>query len=740
MTDREHWTVGMSGRFWRKNQLPLSFALLSVIGLAATVTLAVEDSKTLASVGLRGIFPSAPPADLSEEEFAKLDGNWAEWSKGAAAAVADFYSKLETSDAAAQRAGLDVLKIKLDVMRRALDDPRYKSLYGPLAALYNSLSLRIDLAQAALDTLESDGNQVAGRIASRGNELLSSISALERDLSSIGNGTLWLPYFKIDALKSALSSDPSSSAAIEAASRSMALMQGRDATLDDTQRQFTHRPSFDAFGTAVGRYLSAATWKNAPEATNALRNELKSISDALDTYSGSGQKASDVRHAFGRARFAAPDGGDRLASVLQKRLFNYNVRFLVTDEFMNKLMSQNRREVGPVSDFILGAVVSGCQITDTTVRVDLKPSNTTARFDLVLQGTINSDTQGVTPQATVLTHGTHTFIATKEVNFDGLNFSTLPATISIQPHNTTTGISTKFSRVPILGRVAGRIAAQQVQAKSPESTAITESRVRDGVLPRFNQEADSSFATEGAKLNNEVFGGLRAAGVFPDSYTYQTTDRLLTVNARVMGDDQIAADMPESSLMTTTGATATALFHESAINNSIDHIGFAGQTLTEPEVRAKIESFISKISNRPFKIEPPPVDPDAEEKRLNAIIFAPTDPLRVRIQDGVLTLTIRAGFKQEDREDIPMREVIVPLSFTVQGSQISIQRGNVIVRAAEGEGGGISVNAVVRKKIQSVLPDRVVNGNIVVTAPEKTVTLHISSITMMDGWAAATLD
>ena len=190
MTDREHRAVRMSGRFWRKNQLPLSFALLSVIGLAATVTLAVEDPATLASIGLRGIFPSTPPADLSEEEFAKLDGNWAEWAKGAAEAASDFYSKLDTTDVAAQRAGLDVLKIKLDVMRRALDDPRYKSLHGPLAALYNSLSLRIDLAQAALDTLESDGTQVVGRITSRGTELLSSIASLERDLSSIGNGTL----------------------------------------------------------------------------------------------------------------------------------------------------------------------------------------------------------------------------------------------------------------------------------------------------------------------------------------------------------------------------------------------------------------------------------------------------------------------------------------------------------------------------------------------------------------------
>lgn len=739
MTDRKHRTDWMSGRFWRKNRLPLSFALLSVIGLAATVTLAVEDSAKVAALGLRGIFPSAPPDDLSEGEFAKLDGNWADWSKSAATAVSEFYSKLETSDVAAQRSALGVLKIKLDVMRRALDDPQYKSLHGPLAALFNSLSLRIDLAEAALDTLDLDGSQVGGRAASRATELLSSIASLESYLANIGNGALWLSYFKVDGLKSALSADPTSASSLEAVLHTLVQLNGRDHVLDANQKQFTHRPAFEAFATAANRYAAAAEWTNVSNATNKLRDELKALAASVDEYSVSGEKASAVRHAFGRVRFAAADGGERLASVLQKRLFNYNIRFLMTEEFVNRLMSQTRHEVGPVVDYILGANVSGCQITDTVVSINLKPSNTTARFDLQLQGNIHSNTQGVTPQATVLTQGNHTFIASKEVNFDGLNFSTMPATISVSPHNTTTGITTKLSGVPILGRVAGRIAAQQVEAKSPQSLAITESRVRDGVLPRFNREADANFASEGAKLNAEVFAGLRAAGVFPDSYSYQTSDRLLTINARIMSDEQIGADMPEHGLMTATGATV--LLHDTVMNNSVDHIGLAGQTLTEPELRGKIEAFISTISNRPFKLDaPPPAEGDGDEKGPSAIIFAQTDPVRVRVQDGVLLLIIRAGFKQEDRDDIPTHQITVPMSFIVKGNQISIERGNVIVAPADGNSSNVSIRAVVRKKIQSMLPDRVVDGNIAIKGPEKNVTVHVNTVTMMDGWAAVTLE
>jgi len=745
MTDRKWRAAWMSERFWRKSRLAHGVALMSVVALAATGMFAVEDSAKLSGQGLSGIFPKAPPADLSEDSFAKLNGNWAEWSKGAATAVADFYAKIDGSDASAQRQALGGLKVKLDVMRRALDDPKYVSLHGPLTTLYNSLSLRVDFAEAALDTLEVDGSGIGGKSKQRSDELVASIGALEGYLAPIGNGSLWLPYFKVDQLKTALAADFQGAPAMAAAKDTLAILQTRDYTLDPTQKEFTHRAPFEALSSAINHYLASAAWANSAEATQKLRAEFKTLAESLDNYAVSGQHSSDLRKAFGRVRFVSADGGNRLASSLQKRLFNYNLRLMVTEQFMNKLISQARCETGPVSDCVLGATVTGCQVTNTTVTVNLKPSNNTARFDLMLNGQIQSNTQGVTPQATVYTFGSHQFCATKEVAFDGQNFSTLPATISVWPHNTTTGIATKFSGVPILGRLANGIAATQVEAKRGQAEAIAASRVQDGVLPRFNQEADNNFASQGSKLNDELFGGLRSTGLFPDAYNYQTTDNLLTVNARLMSEDQVAADLPESSLMTATGATA--LLHESIINNAIDRMGLAGQTLTEPEVRNKIESFLSKALSRDFKLEsPPPANPSEQEedegasKGLNAIIFAANDPIRARFEDGQLTLVIRAGFKQEGKEDIPTREITVPISFEVQGDQISVKRGNVIVAAAEGEGGGISINAVVRKKIQSVLPDRVVESKVEFKGPEKTVVAHVTNVKMTDGWASIVVE
>lgn len=736
--NRASW---MSERFWRRSRLAQSAALLGVVALAATGTFAVEEASRVVGNGLGGIFSTTPPEDLSAEEFAKLDGNWSEWSKGTAEAVTDFYAKLETSDAATQRKSLSNLKIKQDVMRRALNDSRYDSLRGPLTSLYNSLTLRIDFAEAALDTLDLDGKQIAAsKTRVRSSSLLSSIQNLENYLASVGNGSLWLTYFHIPELKSALSADPEGPAGLAAAAKTQMHLMTRNTALDASQKAFTNHGTFQSLSSTLDQYVAAVRWTNPAEATEKLRADLKSLSTALDTYASSGEKAGELRDSFARARYDAPDNGDRLASTLQKHLFNYNLRVLVSEAFLNRLMSQNRVEQGPVNDFILGANVYGNQITNTAVDVDLKPSSNTVRFDLRLNGNINSNTQGVTPQATVYTIGNHTFNARKEINFDGQTFSTMPATIAVSPRNTTTGISTQMSGIPIIGRIAQRIATDQVEAKRGEAESIAAGRVQDNVLPRFNQDVDRSFAEQGDKLNREVFSGLRATKLFPDTYNYQSTDQLMTMNARVMSPHQIGGDLPDSRLMSVTGATA--LVHETALNNAIDQMDLAGQTVTEAELKAKIEAFLTKALNRPYKFqaETPVEATDEDEKALNGIIFAAVDPIRIRVTNDELTIVIRAGFKQEGKEDIPTREITVPISLEAAGNQILAKRGNVIVAAAEGQGGGVAINAVVRKKIQSVLPDRAVDSKIEIKTPEKIVISHVTKIKLVDGWLVINID
>lgn len=732
-----------------RRNLARGVAVLAVVAGVVTGTWAVEEAAKSANPGLSGILSSAPPANLSADEFAKLDGNWAEWSAGAAAAVADFYAKLDGSDAAAQRKALNVLKAKVDVMQRAIDDPRYASLLDPLVTLHSRLARRVEFAEAVLDTLEVDPQ--AARVANikkSAEAVTASISSLEGYLAGIGGGAAWLPYVKADALRKALAKSSDSDEAVTAAKQGLEKLAGRDKLAAEDQKQFLGRPAFQAYESALGQYLETIAFQPSADSGAEARAQLKALSEAADAYAESRAKAdaTKTRVAFAALRKVAPDAGERLAAVLQKQYFNYNLRIVANEEFLNRLMSDARTEQGQVTDNVLGASVSGHQTTSTVVGVDLRPSPNTARFDLALSGTIQSNTVGVTSQATVSTSGYHTFRAAKPIVFDGQKFTTSPATISVNPHNTTTGISTNAGGLLFRG-IAQNIASQEVESRRPQAEAIAASRVRERVLPRFNSEADKSFAQAGDKIEKEVFSGLRASGLYPDAIIYQSTDTVLRVSSRLMASGELGADLPPSSLAADRGATA--MLHESAINNSIDRMelddrtSIAGKTLNDEELKARMELFLSKALNREVKFKTTakaPAEEGEEEKKLSAIIFAPTDPMRVHVENGELVLVIRAGFKQEDKEDIPMREIVAPISFEVKEKQILVTRGNVKVTAADGQGGGIAINGVVRKKIQSVLPDRSLDAKVDIKGPSKTVTAFVTRIRLADGWVAITVN
>lgn len=720
--------------FWRRGNLVRGFATLGVVACVATGTWAVEEGKL--NLGLRGIFPNAAPPELAAEEFAKLNGNWADWSKTTAESVADFYAKLESADAAGQRTALKSLQAKLDVMQRAIDDPRYRSLLEPLTLMHARLSQRVDFAEAALDTLETDPQKVrASKLTEQAKGVTTAITELQTYLNSIPNGKLWLPYVRAEAVQKSLTAGASSEASITAVREAKDRIAGREGLSDAVQKEFLSRPAFLHYEAALDQYLTAVAWQPPAPNEPELRTQLKALLDSADNYAASRatEDAVKARAAFAAITKVAADGGDRLSNVLQRYVFNYNVRIIASEEFLNRLLADARTENGRVVDNVLGANVSGNQTTSTRVGVDLLPSGRTARFDLTLNGNIVSNTVGVTSEASVYTQGNHQFLARKEINFDGVKFVTSPASITVNPHNTTTGINVNVGG--LFSGIAQNIANQEVEARRGAAEAIAAQRIRENVLPKFNAEVDKNFAEAGGKLEADVFSGLKATGLYPDSYLYSTTDSTLKLNTRLMAPTELGADLPATPAVAERGATL--LMHETAVNNAIDRMELAGQTLTEPQLREKMEKFLSKALNKPVKLEAPPKpagDAADEDSGPSTIMFAAADPIRVQFENGELTLVIRAGFKQEGKDDIPTREISVPITFEVKDNKIIVSRGNVSVAAADGEGGGIAINGVVRKKIQSALPDREVDSKVELKGPKSTVVTNVSAIKLTDGW------
>ena len=147
-----------------------------------------------------------------------------------------------------------------------------------------------------------------------------------------------------------------------------------------------------------------------------------------------------------------------------------------------------------VDDVVLGAKVDGHQTTTGTVGIDLKPNNSVIEFDMTFNGVTQTNTQGVTDQATIFTSGYHTFGAQKKIHFDGDRFKTFPATMWVNANNTTTGARTGVSGLPLFGSIADSYAAGVARDKRGQSEAIASGKLRNRLIPEFNQEVDAEFS------------------------------------------------------------------------------------------------------------------------------------------------------------------------------------------------------------------------------------------------------
>jgi hypothetical protein len=724
-----------------KSRRSRHIAVLVTIAGVATAAWALEDAES--PQGLGGIFPAEVPESLNYDAFSALGGNWAEWSATASQAVENLYQST-SKDLAAQKEAIAAARVKLNVMEKALSDPRYTSIYVPLTGLSSALARRVDLAQALLDTLQMEPQAAhEQRLRARAEQVTRALNSLRDSLRQISGGQAWLPYVTADPLAAAMKDHPAGDEALSAARASKEKLTVESA--NDAQKDFLNRAAFRSLRDAVTAYVTAAENPPSQENSAQLREQFGTLVAALDAYEASklSADAAKAREAYSAIRRLAPDGGDVISGALQKHYFNYNVRLVASEAFLTKLLSDARTEQGPVSDFILGANVSGWQTTNTNVAVDLKPDRTAARWNLVLTGTILSNTQGVTPQATVMTQGNHAFTAAKQIAFNGTHFTTGAGTISVNPNNTTTGVATRFSRAPIFGRIADRIAYREAEARRGESQAIAAQRVESRVLPEFNREVNNAFAKSEQDLQTELYDHLRETGLYPDAMLYQTTETELRANTRLMGPKELGASQAPAAMTGTVGATA--FIHESEMNNGADRIGLAGKTMTDEELRKHLEAFFEKAFNRDFNFEPPAENPDVKEAEEEAedegnppgtFVFADSDPVRIQMQDGTLYLMLRTGFLRENGDRIPQQIITVPLSFEVQGDQIHITRGLVRVEAAEGGGAGqVATAGIIRRKIQKELPERMISARFTLEGPKRKVPAMITNVRIADGWA-----
>jgi hypothetical protein len=720
----------------------LGFAVVLMLAFVGGAWFADAAEDTSPAVGLRGILPSLVPADVAAALEA-LPENWGEWGVATAAELAALYEQPDL-DVAGQRQAIAALRKRVATISNLLGDARYKGMQGQLITLRGALKKRLDLADAVLDTLELGPEIKAQRVSAARTQLASTANALENYLGIVPNGTGWKDYLRVGDVRALAQKNDDQ--IVTALGEVQSRLDGSSGHDDSQVRAFVSRTQLAAYHRAVGEYLSVAGMAlvaNSPELRSALAELVKAIEDYEASRSSATSAAA--RAAYDKVRKVAPDGGERITKAMRDSYLNYNVRLVASEQFLNRFVRENRTETSGICEFAFEALVSGAQTTVTHVGLDLTPSNNGARFYVTVNGAVAASTTAEAEKATIYTHGNHYFWAWKPVLFDGEKFSTSHAMVSVSANNTVTGAETKYEGVPILSGIARRIAIKTAEKQMPESESYAAQKIRDRVVPEVNREVDKEFGP-GGSINPEVserLNALRDSSMYPDVSSWSTTDTELHMSARLMAGSELGANVPHPLLV--LGRGATLMIHESAMNNAVDRVNFAGQTLTDEQFKQKIQDQVKKILGREIDLSKgeQPKAAATEEEAGRTLMFDTHDPIRFQVADGVILVTIRAGLKQEGKEDIPTQVVTLPLKLSVDQANVIVEPGNVSVEPAErpdNAAAQISRAGVIKKKIEDAFPRREIDRVLKIERGSKSVSMAVTRFRALDGWLSITVE
>lgn len=683
------------------------------------------------------------PDDLASELFESLGKNWQSWSQETQQVLGGFYSSLRKSPAE-QSAAISALQARQDTVEKALRSSEYSMIHGPLAELRGALELRLELARARIATLALPTRTIVPQPA----PVQQKIAELQSTLTTYRGGDAWNGYLGIPTLQSSLSGPQ----AADAAKQTLVKIASRETMPDEAQRNFLNQPAFSNLEKTLKSFLDdAEQQRRAAEGENPLTGALNELTEAVDSYVSDRtmESTTAVRASFDRVRKLAGDGGEAVALVLRRHLLNYNLRICATEEFLNRFLSDSKSEQGPVCDCILGASVSGWQHTNSTVRLDLKPSPSDIRFALAVQGNVVSNTAGNKHPATVYTSGNHQFWGSKDVWFNGDQFQTGRASVSVQPCSVTTGASSNIN-IPIIRRIIQKVALRKAEELRPQADAITAQRITSQIEPRFNSEVDSRFSQAGSQLDRELFSGLRSTGLMPDVRVHTSTEDRLWIYTRLMGAAELGGGTLPPNFAAGPAEGAALYLHETTLNNATDRFELAGQVFAESELKTHMRKKLSQAFGRPINFlndtpakspVPAPAAPNADpvayqedeeaadDERFFA--FADEDPVRFAVENGQLTLSLKMSFlKERDEERKKPFVVNVPVSFVVQPTSIDLKWGEVEVIGP----GRARAKSKIEKKLAQLKNSS--SNQFPLQAGSRTVTATVERIQMSDGWVA----
>ena len=689
--------------------LSLAAAMLAISASSPTALQATqEETQAVVETAL------TIPDDLSAESLEAID---AELAKSLNPKLAILFDATQPADAR---------KVAATELAEAAGKINGSTL--PLETMKRHLLRRTALMQAAL--LAGEAGDLTASQDATADKLTEAVVAAETMLTAMTNGAGWVTYLHLAELKAGSADD--------AMKKQVLANLSPGDTLNSDQLLFLTRPALQKLKAALETSLAASSVSGDEAAVRAALNaQINVLLTSIFAWEKNAlaKDAESTRTAWRSLRSRFPAASEVIRPVVNENYFNHNVHFTVSEDLLSRLISDYRTESGCIADCIMGAWVTGSQTTTVDVRADIRPSQNTAAFDLNVNGNTQSNTKAQKSPATVWTNGNHYFWMNRSVHFDGRHVNATGASFNVDTNSRTVGLATEYDGIPIIRGIVRKMAAQKIAESKPQSDALTASRLRDEALPKFQSETDKQFST-GNETLTKMLDSLERRGVAPDSISARSSNTHIAVSSRTIGVARLGGSVQPPAALVAKGAAAQ--IHQSALNNSIDALGFQGRAVPEKDFVTELEAALSDLFQREIKLtngEPTPPAEGEEAEPPTIFLFSKTDPIRVRFDNGQIILSLRTGIRQEGKEEIPEETVTIPIAMSLQNGKVVIEPGNIAVT-------GRPTRSV---QIKRVLARRIVRKELSPTvdlqaAGDKTLPVTITNIQLADGWLTAEME
>ena len=419
-----------------------------------------------------------------------------------------------------------------------------------------------------------------------------------------------------------------------------------------------------------------------------------------------------------------------------------NLRLTVSENFLNRVIARDEMKPGEVRDFIMGARVSGRQNTTTRVRLDLRYSANQAKGVLVLNGTTQAETTGVTPQAMVDVASQQEFVATKEIFFDGMKFSTRHAIVHVRARNQTLGAKTPLTGT-LFGGIANRIAYREAERRRPEAEAVARDRVAERVFPEFDNAIDKQLADANDQLEGTVRRLMKTANLMPLSQLVSTTETTLSYSAQ-MATEAAPTPMATPAPLMAADNGINVLVHESLLNAFVGRSGLKGMKTTDREIKAMMAPYEYKSGSDELGQAEPPAGLPGMDAIVTDVEFDEQDPLTIRIEKNSTLVILRAKFKPAGQSVLPTLELAIPNTTDLIGDKIVISPGKVRVKALDEPGEPATPEFAMKlltQGIESSLTKLAVDRSLPASLwPVEGPAPRVVKIASQDGWAGISID